>query len=327
MLLLAGAVVLFSVPLGAAAAALPAQAAPFVVKAPPALEPVAQRIRALTPYFLEPAVDLTGATGSQEPIRVVLMEESSPMAKQVPPWYSAFADEATGTIVLFPARAPSYPDDGLLPLLRHEATHVLVGRVARHRPVPRWFDEGLAMTAGREWGFEDRTRFAMAVLAARGTKGSDLDRLFDGGPADVSRAYALAGGMVRDFIDRFGPAFPRRTLAAVGEGYEFSEAFHRATGGYLNDEVWRFFRRQRSLEAWIPALTSTAAVWALMTLLAIWAIRVARRRERLKRERLAALEAARAEAEARAREEAEAAAEAARKVEKLFPPDDELPVN
>ena len=194
MLLLAGAVVLAAAPLGAPAAPPAAQTAPFVVKAPPALEPVARRIRALTPYFLEPAVDLTGAYGSQEPIRVVLLEESSPMAKQVPPWYSAFADEATGTIVLFPARTPSYPDDGLLPLLRHEATRVLVGACGAPPPGAALVRRGAGDDGGA--GLEVRGQDALRPggPGRAGTKGSDLDTLFDGGPADVSRAYALAGG-------------------------------------------------------------------------------------------------------------------------------------
>ena len=44
---------------------------------------------------------------------------------------------------------PATPTGGSRSLVQHEVAHVLVARAARGHGVPRWFDEGLAMAAGR----------------------------------------------------------------------------------------------------------------------------------------------------------------------------------
>ena len=89
-------------------------------------------------------------------IRVVLASDTSDWARQVPPTTAGFAVGEDSLVVLFPSRSLTYPHDTLEDVLHHEVAHVLIARAAGGRPVPRWFHEGLAMTAERTWGFEDR---------------------------------------------------------------------------------------------------------------------------------------------------------------------------
>jgi hypothetical protein len=63
----------------------------------------------------------------------VLATESSDWARGVSPWIAGFA-VGSDLVVLFPARSPSYPDNTLEDVLRHEVTHVLIWRAAAVSP-------------------------------------------------------------------------------------------------------------------------------------------------------------------------------------------------
>jgi hypothetical protein len=261
-------------------AALPAaaQVPQLIVEAPPGLEPVAAHIRTLEPGRLEDASRLAGLFRAGPPVRVILAPEGSPLAASVPAWVSGFADPAAGVVVLMPARAPSYPDSSLDDLLRHEVAHVLIGRAAGGRPVPRWFQEGMAMIAGQSWGLEERSRLTLALLADRRVPLSELDSHFAGSQGTVQRAYTVAGAFVRDLVQRHGTRATGEILSGLAADLPFAEAYRRATGETLAAAEDSFWDRQTFWYRWVPLLTSSVTLWLLITLLALWAM--GRRRAR-----------------------------------------------
>jgi hypothetical protein len=255
-----------------------AQVPQLLVEAPPGLETVAARIRSLPPGRLEDAARLAGLFRAGPPVRVILAPEGSALATSVPPWVSGYADPAVGVVVLMPARTPSYPDSSLEDLLRHEVAHVLIGRAAGGRPVPRWFQEGLAMIAGQSWGLEDRGRLTLALFADRRVPLSELDGHFAGGQGAVQRAYTVAGAFVRDLVERQGPRAPGEILSGLAAGLSFPEAYRRATGEPLAAAEDSFWDRQTFWYRWVPLLTSSVTLWLAITLLALGAM--AKRRAR-----------------------------------------------
>jgi hypothetical protein len=240
----------------------------LIVESPPELRAAALRVTEIDPRRLEAAALLTGMRGPQPPVRVVLAPEGSPPATGVAPWISGYAYGARGRVVLLPERTPSYPDGSLEELLVHELTHVLVARAARERPVPRWFNEGLAMMAGGPWRLEDRARLSLAMVRSSELSLAELERLFAGGPGEVRRAYAVAGAVVRDLVLEHGRPAPRRILAAVARGRPFPEAFHEVTGVSLAGATRSFWRRHSFWYRWLPILGSSASLWLVIVLLA-----------------------------------------------------------
>lgn len=258
----------------AAGGAVPA----LVVEAPARYEGLARRLRELDPGRLATVARLTGTDRPGPPIRVLLAPEGSGLAAAVPPWVAGYADGASGTVVLLPARTPTYPDSSLEDLLRHEVAHVLVTRAAGGRPLPRWFHEGVATIAGTSW-FADRSYLAAALLSGEETPLPELDRRFTGGEGEARRAYAVAGAFVRDLIQNEGPEVVGRILSGVGAGWSFEEAFARATGTSLAAAGAAFWRRQTFWYRWVPLLTSSVTLWMGITLLALYAIRRRRARD------------------------------------------------
>ena len=260
-----------------------AQVPELIVEAPPALAGTAARIRGLDPKHLEDASRLAGLFRAGPPIRVLLAPEGSQLARSVPRWVSGFADPRAGVVVLLPARTPSFPDSSLEDLLRHEVAHVLIGRAAGGRPLPRWFQEGLAMIAGQSWGLDERSRLTLALLADNRISLTDLDRRFAGDERTVQRAYTVAGAFVRDLVQSHGPRVTGEILAGVAEGLPFEEAFRRAAGTPLAAAETSFWDRQTFWYRWVPLLTSSVFLWILITLLALWAIRHRRARDAARR--------------------------------------------
>ncbi len=266
-----------------AVAALPLWAMPapeFLVDAPPELAAVAREVRALEKDDFSQTLLLTGTTGFSSPVRVVLVPETSPLAQEVPSWVSGYAMGDEATIVLFPSRVRSYPDNNLRTLVHHEVAHVLVAQAARGRPVPRWFNEGVATVAAREWGVEDRARFAIAVIGGRARTTRSLDAGFQGSDAEVRRAYALSAAFVRSLQQDYGSLAPATILRGIGGGRDFEEAFFQTTGVPLSRAENIFFEEDAFWNTWLPFLTSTGALWMAVTLLALVAIHRRRVRSR-----------------------------------------------
>ena len=257
------------------------------VDAPPQLAPAAARVRALEGVDSGGALALTGLADAGPPIRVILAPEGSALAGRAPSWVAGYAHGSLSTIVLFPARVPSYPDRTLEALVVHEVTHVLVARASGGAALPRWYNEGLAMVAAREWALEDRARTALALIGHRPGSLAAIGDAFAGDAATVARSYALSAAFVRYTLRRFGAASAARTLAAAASGIPFGEAFRRATGASLAEAERAFFRREALWGTWVPFLTSTTALWFVITALALLAIRRRRRRDAELRERWA----------------------------------------
>jgi len=271
------ALLLASVPAPRAAGAL-SPGPRLVVEAPPALRQAAARMRAAKPADFAEVMGLVGLAEPGPPILVRLAPEGTATARAVPPWIAGFAVPDAATIVLFPARSPSYPDSSLDDVLHHEVAHVLTARAAGGRPLPRWFDEGLAMIAGGTWGADDHARFLLELMVDPGVPLARLDGRFAGGQRQVAGAYAVAGAFVRELVQRHGAGAPGRILAAVAAGAPFPEAFQAATGTGL-DAAEREFWRRHSLQRWLPLATSSTTLWLAITLLAMYAARRRRLRD------------------------------------------------
>ena len=255
------------------------------VDAPASLQTVAERVRRFPLRGLGNAMTLAGLTDPGPPINVLLIAEGSELARNTPSWISGFADARRSLVVLFPERTRLYPTDSLEALLQHEVAHVLVSRAARGRPVPRWFNEGLALAAERTVGFEDRSRVAWTRIRHGEISLSELERLFAGGQAASQRAYAVASALVRDLLQRHGEASAGRILARLGRDQPFDRAFEEATGESLAAAVGRFWGSRPAWIRWIAFAGRPLFQWMVITLLALCAIYAHRRRRADQRRR------------------------------------------
>jgi len=107
-----------------------------------------------------------------------------------PEWGAALAFPDSRRIVMQGSSAGSDAGDPEI-VLRHELAHLALHERLGDKP-PRWFDEGYASLAAREWRREDALS-ANVALALRGVPSLDeLELSFAGGSAAAQSAYALS---------------------------------------------------------------------------------------------------------------------------------------
>lgn len=230
------------------------------------------RLESFDPARLRGVMRLVGLDDPGPAIRVVLASDTSEWAREVPPSTAGFANSEDSMVVLFPSRSPTYPYDSLEDVLHHEVAHVLITRAAGGKPLPRWFQEGLAMAAERTWGLEDQARLLQELTFVEPTPLDQVNALFMQDEGARIRAYTLAGAFVRDLIRQHGSSAPAELLARMAAGASFDNAFTHVVGHGVADEEAAFWNRHRFWTRWGPFFTTADALWMIVTLLAVYAI-------------------------------------------------------
>ncbi len=209
-----------------------------------------------------------------------------------PEWGAALAFPESRRIVMQGRDAPATAGDPL-EVLRHELAHLALHEYLGDLP-PRWFDEGYASYAAREWSRDDALAANLA-LALRGTPTlAQLDTQFTGGSTSAQTAYALA---YRAVVDLAGDDPSRRLPALLNEWRRrrtLDAALRSALGvtyaGFEKDWQARMRRRYGAL-----ALAGDLAIAGTFLLLAVLPLYLARRQR--DRRRMAELVAADVRAE------------------------------
>lgn len=259
----------------------------LVFEAPPSLTGAMAELRWLPPDRWERVAELVGLPTPGPPIRVLLVPEEDLLARRTPRWVEGFAVAEESAVVLLPERISSYPYDSLEALLTHEVTHVLLARAAGGRTLPRWFHEGVALLAARDWQLADRERLLVGGVSGVTPSTAALERAFSGEGYATDTAYAIAGALVQDLVRRHGRDVVAAIAREVAAGRSFPDAFAVATGASLRDFEAAFWRRFRLLYRWLPFATSGTALWLGVTALAIAAMTRRRARDAAIRRRWA----------------------------------------
>jgi hypothetical protein len=217
----------------------------------------------------------------------------------IPEWGSAVAFPDEDRIVMQGRRAGSRAGDPF-EVLRHELAHLALHEALADL-TPRWFDEGYASYAAREWSREDALR-ANVALAIRGTPTfDDLELWFAGGASRAEAAYALAYRAVAELA----ALDPERGLSVLiaewARSGKLDTAIRRAYGLTLAgfEQRWRDRTRRRYGGLAVLADVTVAGMLVFLIVLPLYAAR--RQRDR---RRMAALVAADEAADRAARQSA-----------------------
>lgn len=247
------------------------------VTSAPGFEPAAARLRSLDPARIEAVSLFLGA--SDPPIHVTVTSTNSSLAAAAPNWAAGYALPSAGVVVLFPERNPTYPDDSLEETYLHEIAHVMIFHASGGGEIPRWFHEGVATVAGREWSLDDWRVFAVETLISGAPSRQTIDILFGKDAGSARQAYVMSARFVRDLTQKYGQTVVRDILAGVRKGEPFDRAFFNATL-LTPDTAWQKFREgEMQSGRLIPILTSSFVLWIVITIIGIAAIFRRRKRD------------------------------------------------
>jgi hypothetical protein len=204
-----------------------------------------------------------------------------------PEWGIALAFPESRRVIIQGRAAGSEAGDPL-ETLRHELAHLALYERLGNRP-PRWFQEGYASVAAREWRRDDVLATNVALALRGAPTFEQLEASFAGGAATAQSAYALSYRAVAELAS----LDPERGLTLLFEYWmdarNLDVAIRRAFGMTLagfEKEFQQRVRRRYGLLALVADLSLVFLVTGV-ALLPFFASRRARDRRRL-REMLAA---------------------------------------
>lgn len=219
---------------------------------------------------------------------------------QVPEWGAAVAFPSLQRIIMQGSRAGTDAGDPR-EVLRHEIAHLVVHEFLGDLP-PRWFDEGYASWAAREWRREDALETNLSIAVGGMPTLQELEAMFQGGAGSADAAYAFAHRAVAELATIGGP----NGLALLTSNWERTGSFERAVRATYGltvagfEKEWRDRTRRR-----YGALSLVANLAILGTIVSFILIPLYMARRRRDRAKLEAMVVADARAEQQAREAAE----------------------
>ncbi len=195
-----------------------------------------------------------------------------------PEWGAAIAFPESRRIVMQGRRAGSDAGDPV-EVLRHELAHLALHERLGSRP-PRWFDEGYASVAAREWRREDVLATNLA-LAMRGTPTLDqLEEGFRGGSVAAQSAYALSYRAVTELASLDAQRGLSLFFRYWEEGRSLDAAVRQAFGVTLSGFEKEYQSRTKRRYGGLALFADFSIVMLVLTLLILPFVFARRTRDR-----------------------------------------------
>jgi hypothetical protein len=186
-----------------------------------------------------------------------------------PPWAAGYMIPALRIGAIRIDKASSYPYGTLESVLAHESAHLIL-HDALPRPLPLWFEEGVATAQGRRWSATDAWAYSRALITEDVPAFADIDSAFGASAGEAEVAYVASFSFVSWSEHHFGSDLVRRVLGEAKVSC-FPAAWWTVTHVTLEraEKDWR--RESLIRYRWIPLIATSSTLWILISLLAIWA--------------------------------------------------------
>ncbi|MBW1762321.1 MAG: hypothetical protein JRG67_05130 [Deltaproteobacteria bacterium] len=216
------------------------------------------------------------------------MRAMAPFGHPPPDYATGVAYSSWGVILLTMSAPQTWEPPDLEVVLVHELSHVALYRAVLGNPVPRWFNEGVAIHQS-EVRLLPRMESLLRAAAQRSMlRLSELDKRFPDHPHEVNIAYAQSADVVR-FLRRSNNDERRfhRLVQSIRDGETFDTALATAYGWTRVglERQWRDSLRTRYRI--LPALFAGSTIWVLAAILVVFAYRKRRRYHHMKLQQMA----------------------------------------
>jgi Peptidase MA superfamily len=205
-----------------------------------------------------------------------------------PTWADATAWPELGAVFLrAPAARNATDPEPLEQVLRHELTHVLVGRAFAPNDPPAWLQEGAAQLLAGQIGPEDGEALTRGVATGGLIPLMGLEKRFPRDPRRAELAYAESADFLVYLMQQHGDDVLPRLIEASRGGANLSQAVYQVTGQFLED-VEADWKAQHS--TWNLRLTEIAKLDWLFGLGAVGLVIAGVRRLRERKRRIEQME-------------------------------------
>jgi len=201
------------------------------------------------------------------------------VGRDFPKWSDGFAAPAKSLIIL---KSPNWmpPETDNEAIVIHELTHILLDRAAKGTPIPRWFNEGLAVFYSGEKDYAASTLISKALLTNSIIPLSDIDQVLRFHKEKAQLAYQQ-GYLAVDYLFRkYGSDAVKRIIHKLGEGIDFNQAIIEI----IDRDLWEFedewYQYIKQKHRWHFLVEAENYLWILILALFIVGFLVIRKRNK-----------------------------------------------
>ena len=195
-----------------------------------------------------------------------------PAASSAPEWAGALTYPRYGVVILMTPGALGQSGGQYWSLLEHEIVHLVMGEAENREDVrfPRWLSEGISTFISGEMGLPRLLQLSWAEVTRTTIPFEELSVRFPEDPSRAEVAYAQSYLFVQYLMRRYGEDAVAVLISSFLDKGNMAQAvysaFHISLGELMNG--FRQYARVKSM--WVPIISSTASVWALITLLFLY---------------------------------------------------------
>lgn len=176
-------------------------------------------------------------------------------------------------------------DSGWRQTLVHELIHLAEHALAGGVPIPRWYNEGVAINLSGASGLEETKQLLKGVGTRSLLPFDKLDRGVPSGSTSARIAYAQSYRAVADIGREFGQNTHHQILSRMGEGYSFQAAFRDITERGFADWEEEWMAQWQSPFAFLTGISSDM-IWAIAAVFGAFALVFTRLRHNRKRKNM-----------------------------------------
>lgn len=162
------------------------------------------------------------------------------VGKKIPKWTDGLAAPMNNAIIL---KSPKWipPETDINSIAIHELVHILLDRATKGNPIPRWFNEGMAVYYSGEKGFAASTLVSKSLVTNSLIPLSDIDDVLSFQHDKAQLAYQQSYLAVSYLFKYYGSEAVQAIIHKLGEGTNLNQALIEV----IDLDSWEFE------EAWL----------------------------------------------------------------------------
>lgn len=152
-----------------------------------------------------------------------------------PKWSDGLAAPVKNLIILkSPRWMPPETDNEAIAI--HELVHIVLNRATKGNPIPRWFNEGLAVYYSGEKGYAANTLISKALVTSSIIPLSDIDEVLQFHKEKAQLAYQQSYMAVSYLFQQYGSDAVKNIIHKLGDGTNLDQAFIEV----IDRDLWEF---------------------------------------------------------------------------------------
>jgi len=185
------------------------------------------------------------------------------VGENFPDWSDGVASPSRNIIILKSSNIlPGNANNSKIAI--HELTHILLNRAVHSNPVPRWFNEGLAVYYSGEKAFASGSLVSKALVTKSIIDLNDIDEVLTFYRDKAQLAYQESYLAVDYLFEQFGKDKVKEIISELGKGQKIDQALLNVIGMDMLDFEYEWYQHIKKKYRWRFLVDFDTYLWILM---------------------------------------------------------------